>query len=521
MQTDEEAGAMATFHSILFARPEQRVGVDERDPPEFFKDLNLDQVVRAITAGRQEYRLEPFFYTLLRDADAIAYRHEILRDLEDRHLRERVGSFAQHMRAMREHLAQADKLYYKYQQEAWFLEAVRWYCEAVSRLQRDLSGAVVGSRGLRAFREYLSRYVESPAFTTLVAEMTKVMEDLSAVTYSLLIRDDRITVGKYDGEADYAAEVKATFQKFQRGAPKDYLVEFPACAEMNHIEAAIVDRVALLWPDVFQALDRFCARHQAYLDQTIAGFDREVQFYVAVLEYVDRFRTAGLSFCYPVVSDRSKEIFAADTFDVALAGRLVGERAPVVCNDFFLNDPERIFIVTGPNQGGKTTFARMFGQLHYLASIGCLVPGRAARLFLFDALYTHFEREEDPSSLRGKLEDDLLRIHDILSRATPNSIVIMNEIFTSTTLEDALVLSRKVLERLIQLDLLAVCVTFVDELASLSPATVSVVSTVSAADPAVRTYKIVRKPADGRAYAVAIAEKYGLTYERLRQRVRG
>lgn len=507
------------FHSILFARPEQRVGVDEQDAPEFFKDLNLDQVVESITAGRQEYRLAPFFYTPLRDVDTISYRHEILRDLEDQRLRECVGSFARHMRAMREQLTQAGKLYYKYQKEAWFLEAIRSYCEAVSGLQRDLSGAAVGSRGLQAFREYLSRYVQSSAFTMLVAEMTELIEDLSAVTYSLLIRGDRITVGRYEAEADYAAEVEATFQKFQRGAAKDYRVEFSDYPEMNHIEAAILDRVALLWPEVFRALDGFHDRHQAYLDQTIAEFDREIQFYIAYLEYVNGFRAAGLSFCYPHVSDRSKDVYASDTFDVALANRLVRERAPVVRNDFFLNAPERIFVVTGPNQGGKTTFARTFGQLHYLASIGCLVPGRAAQLFLFDALYTHFEREEDPATLRGKLEDDLLRIYHILSHATPNSIVIMNEIFTSTTFRDALFLSRKVLERLIQLDLLGVCVTFVDELASLSPAIVSVVSTVSPADPTVRTYKIVRRPADGRAYAVAIAEKYGLTYERLRERV--
>ena len=451
--------------------------------------------------------------------ESIHYRHEVLRDLENQALLGYIRAFAQQMRAMRGHLVQAGKLQYKYQKQRWFLEAADIYCDAVNRLTRDLALAELRSRGFLAFREYLTTYTRSGRFTSLLAETQKLKADLSGIRYCLHIKGNRIKVSRYDSEPDYGADVLRTFEKFKQGAAREYRFEFYPKPEMNHVEAAVLDLVARWYPDIFSSLDRYRRRHGDYLDDTIGAFDREVQFYVAYLEHIDRFKPAGLPFCYPTVSDRSKEVYGREVFDLALAHKLTRESAPVVANDFYLKDPERIFVVSGANQGGKTTFARTFGQLHYLAGIGCPVPGRDVRLFLFDRLFTHFEREEDLRNLSGKLEDDLLRIHRILERATPNSILIMNESFVSTTLGDALFLSKQVMQRIIQRDMLCVSVTFLDELASLNETTVSMVSTVDPRDPALRTFKIVRKAADGLAYAVAIAEKYRLTYQGIKERI--
>jgi DNA mismatch repair ATPase MutS len=141
-------------------------------------------------------------------------------------------------------------------------------------------------------------------------------------------------------------------------------------------------------------------------------------------------------------------------------------------------------------------------------------------VFLFDKILTHFERQENLANLRGKLQDDVVRIHEILKEATSNSLIIMNVIFTSTTVRDALFLSKKVIEKIIQRDAVCVWVTFVDELASFCQQVVSLVSMVDPEDPTIRTFKVLRRPAAGLSYALSLAEKHELTYEQLKARIK-
>ena len=251
----------------------------------------------------------------------------------------------------------------------------------------------------------------------------------------------------------------------------------------------------------------------------MSDFDRAAQFYIAWLEYLRPLKKAGLSFCYPTISEQAASIDGRDAFDLSLAQKLAADRAPIIVNDFEILSPERILVVSGANQGGKSTFARMFGQICYLAALGCPVPAREAHLSRIDQIFTHFEREERVETLSGKLEESLMRMREILEQATARSLLIMNESFDSTTVNDALLLSRQVLARVMDRGMLCICVTFLDELASLSSKTASYMATVDPDDPARRTFKVVRKPAEGLAYAMAVAQKYELTYDQVTKRL--
>ena len=515
---DDRKASLSRFESILYG------GSDTPDQlkdaaPDHFVDLNCDQVVNAVTAGMDDYDLKPFFYSPLSQVAAVEYRQAIARDLEKPPVLESVRLFAQAMTEIRQHLRQVSKLYYRENQQARFLDGVENYCRAVRSFADSLAAVPLASAGWLSFRDYVRTYSESEYFRALRAEAASLRSRLSRLRYTVLIDGDTFTVRRFDGEADYSIEVLHTFEKFAQGETKDYRLQFKPTDEMNHIEAKILEFVGRLYPDEFSDLDLFFTRNAGFIDKTIATYDREVRFYMSYFDYIAPLKSAGLQFCYPQLGE-DKAISSRDGFDLALAQKLVAANTAVVCNDFKLSGPERILVVSGPNQGGKTTFARAFGQLHYLASLGLPVPGRESRLFLCDRIFTHFERQERVETLRGKLEDDLVRIHRILETATPRSIIVMNEIFTSTTISDETFLSKKIMEKLVVLDVLCVWVTFVDELASFGPHTVSMVSTVEPKDPTRRTFKIERRRADGLAYAISIAQKYGLTYDAIQERLK-
>ena len=210
------------FHSVLFRRGEDAAAGSVCGAPDCFHDLNLDQIVAAITAAWKDYELEPFFHAHLSDLDAVAYRQEVMRDFEQADAMAAVKAFTQRMRALREQLAHTEKRYYRYEKARWFVGAIEIYGDAVERLSQDLAPLALASRGLRALRTDLTDYVASPAFGRLVADARTVVADLGAIRYNVLIRGTSVTVQPCDGEIDYTVSVEQTFEKFRRGEVKDY-----------------------------------------------------------------------------------------------------------------------------------------------------------------------------------------------------------------------------------------------------------------------------------------------------------
>lgn len=487
-------------------------------PPDCFSDLHLDQIVGSVVHGNERDQLSRYFYAPPYQVSTIQYRQQIFRDLEDDQNRQQIQEFVDSMHAMHQRLHLAATVWHPLQQHGWFSYAIENYCAAVVKLRDDLIRHRPNSPGLRAFAGHVFRYAGSDTFTTLAAETADLQRDLHQIRYTVHIQGLRVHVEKFDGQADYSARIASTFDRFASESVRDYHVALPEFNDMNHVEEQILECVAKLHPEPFARLKDFCHRHEHFIEPVIARFEREIPFYLSYLAFMRRITTSRLKFCYPEVS-AEPGICVEQAFDLALAINPGNDDAAVVANDFMLAGDERVLVVTGPNQGGKTTFARTIGQCAYLASLGCPVPAHRARLTLPDHIFTHFERQEDLGTLHGKLDNELVRIHDILARATEHSLIIMNESFSSTTVHDALVIGTEVLQRIIQIGCMAVYFTFLDEFASYADGCVSMVGEVAPDDPTRRLFTFTRRPADGLAYAAALADKYGLGRDTLRDRI--
>lgn len=506
--------------SVLFpqSQADGQQSFSEQDPP-YFEDLAIGRILSSVTKNYEAYNLKPFFRLIPHQRNVVDYRNDILRDLSSRQLGDKVCAFRDKMEVVRQHLGLADKSFNQYQGAFFLLLAISKYCQAVCALDEAFAETKPNSDGLKMFSRALHGYVFSAQFQKLASQAAYHHDALASIRYTVLLNESVVTVRKFEEEPDYNAVIVNLFSRFQVGQPVRPEKKMQDTGVwIGNVQSRILDGVARINPKIFEELCGFTSQGRHFIDPVLTRFERETQFYMAWIEFTSQLSEKGLVFSIPGLVT-NHEIHAEAAFDLALADKLCAKGQDIITNDFDLRGKERIFVVTGPNQGGKTTFARTFGQMHYFGNLGLSVPGRHVQIHFFDRIFTHFEREEALTALHGKLYDDLIRVHAIMEAATSDSLIILNEIFNSTSLQDAQFLATKVLQKIIQVGALGVCVTFMDELAELGPETVSLTSMVEPDNPAQRSFKIVRRQADGLAYALSIAKKYGVTYEQLKGRL--
>ena len=505
------------FSSILFERFERPVEISDKQ--DIYRDLNLDQIIDVCVTLKKEFDIKKFFYMPLDDEQSIVYRQEVLKDLQDDNFYYKVDEFAHKMLEIKNQQKTIDTIEYKEYKNGLFLQMALVYYEAIDSFVEALKLANLHSKGFLLFYDYLQAYLNSDDFKSLKNDVQKLKHELASVSYIVGIDGLTFKVRKYNNEANYVQEIQKVFHKFEQDEVSVQNCKFDKNSGINHVNAKILEFVGKLYPVIFSNLEKFTQKHRGFIKNNFFVFANEVEFYMSYICYISKINTPTLAFCYPKMSTQSKNIDVLDGFDISLAYNLSFEKKQVVTNSYYLKNTERIMVISGANQGGKSTFARAFGQINYLSKLGLSVPARGAKLFLLDGIFTHFEKEEDISTLHSKLEEDLVRVHDIFDKATSKSLIILNEIFSSTSLQDAIFLSKKTMEKVEKLDALCVWVTFIEKINDMSDKTVSMISDVDKLDIDHRTYKIIRKGADGLAYAKSIAAKYHLSYEQILQRL--
>lgn len=506
------------YHSILFETADNDITVEAFTMPEFFEDLNLDQIFQEIVAGKEEYDLKVFFYSGLKSISAINYRLEVMKELESTDILNSMITFSGKMKRIKEYVGFSEKIHNPYQREKWLLDAASLYCDSILNLHESFISMNLQSKGLNLFNEWLTEYIASDNFKNLLSDTNNLSKEFGSIKYSVQLGESKLVVDCDENEEDYCLSINNTFEHINEVA-FDYKIRFFTDVEMCALENNILEIIRDMNIETFNKLEEYVKKHSSFLDDTIKIFDREIQFYVSFIEYIGKLKRNGLNFAYPCISHK-KRLDVSGGYDLALAFKNLSSGTNTVSNDFNLDNGERIYILTGPNQGGKTTFARAFGQILFLASIGCPVPCRRAELFLYDHIFTHFSTEENLSTNAGRLKEELLRLKTIMDNVTTNSIVIINELFATTTSHDAYTMGKKVLDYFISLDCICLYVTHIHELVQISERTVSLIATVNSDQEAVRTYKIIRKPADGCAYANSIVEKYSLSYSQIKERIK-
>lgn len=520
-------------------------------------DLGLTDVAQALTSydgyRAQREQRERFVFAVLTafytDLEVITYRQAVVTELiENRPLRERLHEALPGLTALSvepyrpvEHLS--------VQQVARRLSELGLYMDVVVQLRQVLDTSSPRAPAFLGLQQHLREITGTPEFLALRAELPRLratLDEAKSITIGVNLSVDlvpesatilSINVDKIEGRHALLGRLLGE-QGGQRGiTPLQTGNTNRSLGQQN----GLVRDLAKLLEEVAAPVAEAIRRYTTVNTRALVALEFELSFFLQAVTMIESLHRAGLPMCRPEVApigDRITEL--VDGYNVSLALQTLrssGERripagGGIVPNTITFGKPHRVWILTGPNSGGKTTYTRAVGLAHYLLQAGLYVPASTARMSPVDAIYTHFATLENPLHGSGRLGEEAERLARIFHHATPHSLILLNEVLSGTSAIEALGMAIEAVRGLRLLGARAIYVTHLHDLAARveevnahTPGTGSVGSLVARVDDGQepgdrgaqhrRTYRITPGPPPGLSYASEIAEKYGISFSQL------
>ncbi len=263
----------------------------------------------------------------------------------------------------------------------------------------------------------------------------------------------------------------------------------------------------------------------------LLGMMPEIEFVVKGTQLQQRLLDKGCPLCAPTLMPAEARVFrATELYNPAVALKLRGHEE-VIPNDIYFDEtPEHamIYVLTGPNRGGKSVITCAIGLCQAMLQLGMYLPAKVCEISPADGIFTHFPTGADDTIDKGRLGEECARLGEIFDAVTAHSLVLLDESLSSTGSFEASYIAAEVLAGLAQARCRCLFSTHLHELAaeidrinteSAARGGVKIDTLVAGIEEGKRSFRIVRAKPDGKSYARDIAERYGLTYQNILEKI--
>ncbi len=258
---------------------------------------------------------------------------------------------------------------------------------------------------------------------------------------------------------------------------------------------------------------------------SLSSLSPELTFYIRWATLIRKIQKCALPICRPQILPREeRRLHTEGMYNIKLAIKAVkGDKSEIITNKVDFDDSHRIYIMTGPNRGGKTTFTQAVGLLILLAQNGIFVSAESFEFSPCDTIFTHFPADENKTVDLGRLGEESVRLSEIMQKATEQSLVLLNETLATTNVEEGVYLARDIVRFLSFIGVRSVYNTHMHDLArhleEFNDKTENksrVDSLVTGIENGKRSFHVAIAPPQNVSYAHDIAVKYGITFEQLK-----